>query len=232
MQTDLSTSRLGCLLALTALPVVLTSAMLRVLAASHLGTLQQSLPSPYLDFAVYAVANWVTFALVVSIVSWERLRAYGLRVRLTTSRCLGAVVGFVVGLSIYMTVSALLPRFGLPPVRGMEFTAPAPLELLVMFASVVVTAAFCEEVFFRVVWIGALQRRIPTWAAVVVSIVAFAAIHYPYFGPGGVVFISVWALVPVSLFLWFGDCTAAMLMHMMNNAFAYLIVPLLFASGR
>ena len=40
-------------------------------------------------------------------------------------------------------------------------------------------------------------------------------------------FISVWALLPIALFVWFGDVSASIAMHMLNNAFTYVIVPLL-----
>jgi membrane protease YdiL (CAAX protease family) len=98
-----------------------------------------------------------------------------------------------------------------------------------MLLSAVITAAFCEEVFFRVLWIGALRDRVPVWMAVILSLTAFAAIHYPYFGIGGVVFISIWALIPIGLFLAYEDVTAPVLMHVMNNTFAYVVVPLVFS---
>lgn len=231
MGEDWSRRRLGVALALTALPVALTSVALR------LGPLQGGggpppIRSRYSDFAVYAVSNWITLALVVRIVGWRRLRASGLRMSISAARIVAACVAFVVGLGVYGGVSAALHRWGLPAVRGMDFTSPSASELTVLFFSVVMTAAFCEEVFFRVLWVGALRTVMPVGGAALASLVAFAAIHYPYFGPGGVLFISVWALLPLGLFLWFGDCAASVAMHMMNNAFAYLVVPLFLAPPR
>ncbi len=215
-------------LALTALPVPLTTVLVRILAGPPLGVMLDPLRPPYRDFAAYAVANWLTLALVLRVVGLRHLQASGLAWR-PTWRSLGAgVLGFMVGVGIYGAVSALLARLGLPAVRGMRFDAPTLPELTVLFLGVVISAAFCEEVFFRVLWIGVLRTRLATWLAALVSIAAFAAIHYPYFGVGGVVFISVWALVPVVLFIASGDVTAPLLMHVLNNAFAYIVVPLLF----
>jgi membrane protease YdiL (CAAX protease family) len=211
----------GIALALTALPVVLTSALLRLPWSIAV------LPPPYRDFAAYAAANWVTFALLLRVVGVRRLRDDGLRFLPTGRAVAAALAAFVAGLVVYGAVSALLARLGLPPVRGMDFAAPTPLQVAVLFLCVVVTAAFCEEVFFRVLWIGVLRRRMPVRVAGLVSIAAFAAIHYPYFGLGGVVFISVWAILPLWLFVSFGDLTAPLLMHALNNVFAYLVVPLL-----
>jgi hypothetical protein len=61
----------GVALALTALPVLLTTVLLRLpwsIAA---------LPPPYRDFAAYAAANWLTFALVLRLVGRQRLRDLG-----------------------------------------------------------------------------------------------------------------------------------------------------------
>lgn len=229
MTARMSGRRLAVILGLTALPVFLTSAALRLVASPPGAVAPGRLRPPYRDFAVYALANWITLALVVRVAGWHSLHAWGLRARMSRWSGVSACAGFVIGLAIYMAVSAALRRLGLPPIRGMAFASPTAFELAVMFFSVVVTAAFCEEVFFRVLWVGALRSFAPAWMTAVASIAAFAAIHYPYFGPGGVLFISVWALVPLGLFLWFGDCTASIAMHMMNNAFAYLLVPVLFA---
>jgi membrane protease YdiL (CAAX protease family) len=220
--------RLTAALALTALPVLLTALLLRLTVLVPFaapGWLRQ----PYGEFAAYALANWIAFALLLAVVGWDLLRGYGLRLRVTAARCIVAAVGFVAGVLIYLVVGALLRRFGLPPVRGMDIAAPTAAEAAVMLLSVALTAAFCEEVFFRVLWIGALRTVVPVWIAAATSLAAFAAIHYPYFGLGGVVFITVWALVPIAMFVVFGDVTAPVLMHVLNNTFAYVLVPLLFA---
>ncbi len=218
----LSGRRLLVLLALTALPVVATRAIYRVAPPPDLDWLRPA----YLGFVVYALANWVTFALVVAVAGWPALRAWGLRLHISLWRVVSACAGFVAGVTIYSVVSAALQRWNLPPVGGMDFVAPTRLELGFLFVSTVLTAAFCEEVFFRVLWIGAARRHVPVALAVVASVVAFAAIHFPYFGIGGVVFITAWSVLPVALFLAFGNCTASTLMHIMNNAFAYILVPL------
>ena len=109
----------------------------------------------------------------------------------------------------------------------MDYPTPGPMEIAILSVCVVATAAFCEEVFFRVLWIGALGERIPRVVAALASLGAFAVIHYPYFGIGGVVFISVWAVLPAALFIAFGDVSASLVMHLMNNAFAYILVPVL-----
>jgi Type II CAAX prenyl endopeptidase Rce1-like len=79
---------------------------------------------------------------------------------------------------------------------------------------------------FAVVWIDALRERVPVAAAAALSPIAFAAIHWPYFGLGSLVFVSMRALLPIGLYLRYGDVGASTAMHMLNNAFTYLVVPL------
>ena len=160
-------ARLAVLLLLTALPVVLTTLMMRTAASAGV---QLPLASPYREFAVYAVANWITFAIVVPVAGWHALRANGLRFPVTARRAIAACVAFVLGLVVYIAVSWWLRRMGLPPVRGMQFSGAGTLETVSMILSVVVTAAFCEEVFFRVIWIGGLRRMGPSWAVGLISI--------------------------------------------------------------
>src|SRR5437868_6907321 len=103
----LSKRRLLVLLALTALPVVATSAVYRLAPPPSLDALRP----PYIPFLVYALANWVTFALVVAVAGWPALRSSGLRLRLSFWRVATACAGFVAGVTIYGLVSAQLQRW-------------------------------------------------------------------------------------------------------------------------
>lgn len=228
MQRDrLSRTRLATALALTALPVLSTTIVMGSIAGSNvMARLSASGDPAYVAFAVYAIANWVTFALVLAVVGAGSLRAHGLRLAVDRRRLGLTVAAFVAGLAVYGVVTGALRAAGLPALRGMDYARPGLLGAGVLLASAVLTAAWCEEIFFRVLWIGALREHVPSAVAVVASLAAFAAIHWPYFGLGGVVFITVWALLPIALFLAFGDVTASVGMHVLNNAFAYVVVPL------
>lgn len=215
--------RLGVLLAITALPIVLTTVLAPFVAATGI---HGTLPFPVWSFALYGVMCWVGLGLVLAVGRPSRLKAYGLRFKWTAGRVGAAVVGFVAGNAIYLIVTWVLRRVSLPTIGGMDFEPSTGVAFLVMALATAVTAPVCEEVFFRVLWVGALAPRIGTWAAGALSILFFAASHYPYFGVGGVAFIAAWSLVPLVLFLRYGDLTAPVLMHVLNNVWAYLILPL------
>lgn len=57
-------------------------------------------------------------------------------------------------------------------------------------------------------------------------VVAFAVVHLPNFGAGGAVYVVLWGTLPTALRLYFDDLTGAVLLHALNNAFAYVVVPL------
>jgi membrane protease YdiL (CAAX protease family) len=131
------------------------------------------------------------------------------------------------GVLAFLGTDFVLSALGLPRVAGMDIGRPTLTAAAILVAGPVLVAPFGEELFFRVLWIGMLGQRVPRLLAAVAAIAAFSAYHYPYFGLGGAVFIAVWSIVPVTLFLWTKDITAPLLMHVLNNAFAYVLVPLI-----
>lgn len=214
-------------LVLTALPVPATIMLRRLLTEAGLVPLLfGELETPLISFAIYAVCSWGALGCALYVAGWSRLRAHGLRIVVSARRVAASLVALLMGVAVYHAVEVALTNAGFAGVQGMSYPRPSVAEGLLLFASAVGTAAFCEEVFFRVIWIGVLGTRIPRAAAAVAGILAFSLIHYPYFGLGGVAFVSVWAILPSILFLMFGDITAPLLLHVLNNTFAYIVVPL------
>lgn len=221
----LSGLRLGGLLALSALPVLLTTAVMMALGSTiATDTVRTWIRPLYVSHLVYAAANWAVVGAAL-ILAGGQLRQAGLRFSPTWGRLRLGVIGFAIGIAVYLVVDRLLMVAGLPSVAGMQFNGARSLEVFVLWVGPVVTAPLAEEILFRAIWIGALSQRIPAPVAVVCSTIAFAAIHYPYFGIGGVIFISAWGLVPAALFLRTRDLAAPLAMHVLNNMFAYLIAP-------
>src|SRR4051812_47123925 len=165
---------LPMVLALGALPVVLTALSFR--AAYRLQALPYLPRAPLVEFEVYAVANWIVFAVVLRVIGWARLRELGLRFVVTPTPVVAACAGFLAGLAIYYGSQALAVALGLPTLQGMDFGVLSPVELIALFLSTVITAPFCEEVLFRVLWVGELRRRMPTVVAGATAVVAFALI--------------------------------------------------------
>lgn len=94
---------------------------------------------------------------------------------------LGATVAVVVQLVVLPALAfALRPLLGQPevsgPVRDLMDQAKGP-AFLGLVASVAVGAPLVEELFFRGLLLRSLQRRLPDWAAVALSAVAFGLAH-------------------------------------------------------
>jgi membrane protease YdiL (CAAX protease family) len=218
---------LVALLGLTLLPVLLTSAAMRLVAPSPThASLRAWLGGLPPSFLFYALANWLVLALVRALVGRAALAAKGLRLVGGWRRAGFALAGLALGVCIYLAVHWALGRMGAAGVAGMDLHLGSGLAVALMIATNVLTAPFCEEVFFRVIWTGMLSE-LPLWAAAALSTLTFAGIHYFYFGGGGVIFIALWSLVPLGLYLHFGDISSPLMMHVANNTWAYVGVPLL-----
>jgi membrane protease YdiL (CAAX protease family) len=86
----------------------------------------------------------------------------------------------------------------------------------------------CEEILFRGFAIPRLiSVGLPALVAGAISLLAFAAIHLVAFGPGAAIFILFWASIPTALYLWRGNIAAPLTMHVLNNALAFFVLPLI-----
>jgi membrane protease YdiL (CAAX protease family) len=61
----------------------------------------------------------------------------------------------------------------------------------------------------------------------VLAVLSFALIHFP-FGAAGMIFITLWVILPVFLFLYYDNIYPGYLMHALGNLWAFLFVPILF----
>lgn len=94
---------------------------------------------------------------------------------------LGLIVAFGVQLLLLPAIAYLLrPLLGEPEVSGPVqdlLDKSQGLAFAGLILSVAVGAPIVEELFFRGLLLRSLQRRVPNWAAVVVSAVAFGIAH-------------------------------------------------------
>lgn len=207
-------------LVLLFLPVALTSLMC--------ATGMCAFYPPFTSFAAYGLANWVGLGLLAAFLRWFRVPFSALGWRWPTLRDLlpALIMALIAIWGIFPLATALNELLG-TPMRGMGFQIPTLGALGVTVFYAVVTAPFAEEVLFRGYGLGyLLARGLSPLAAAALMILAFAIIHLPYFGLGGGIFILLWGILPTALRLWRGDLAAAWLMHVLNNAFAYIVVPL------
>jgi membrane protease YdiL (CAAX protease family) len=182
-----------------------------------------------LGWLVYSAACWIVVAIIWR---WSRRRGTLAQIfafhRPAPIDFALAVAGFAVGVVIiYPTTQWVAHWFG-TGMMGMHFDLHRPAVAIAVVIWAVVTAPLCEEILFRGLAVEYLRaQHAPFWLIVLLPCVAFAAIHLPYFGLGGAMFILPWSLTVMAIRLWRDSLTPGWILHVLNNIFAYLVVPLL-----
>jgi membrane protease YdiL (CAAX protease family) len=207
-------------------PVVITSLGMRGLDA-----VLQDKPTAMISWLVYSLACAIDVSLLWV---WARRRRLSAEIfvfhRLQSADYLAAFGGLALVVFLYQPIAWLIGLFGFS-MQGMRFDLHDPIILCSVIIWSVVTAPICEEILFRGLAVQALQSggfaRGTTW---LISTAAFAAIHLPYFGVSGMIYIFVWGGVVTSIRLWRNSLTPGLVLHVANNIFAFLLIPLLRAS--
>lgn len=180
-------------------------------------------------FARTVVADWtLTFALLALVLLWKRLPLASIGFRRPTWRDLvWGLAGFVLGVLAFALTTPLVQALGL----GDTGTGIAQLaRLAVPFRVVIVlTAGFTEEVLFR----GYPVERLAAWTGrpvlgTALAHVVFVLLHLPFWGPGGTFQIGLWSLIVTWLYVWRRNLWPCILMHVLNDAYAFILLPLLF----
>jgi membrane protease YdiL (CAAX protease family) len=136
---------------------------------------------------------------------------------------LALVVPWYIGVAVVTALSSAALNGGrvVPGnTRQLFIQRPHGFGILVLALLVTAVAApLCEEAFFRGMLFRLLRRRLPLWAAVLLSAIAFGLAHasptvsfalLPVFVYMGIVLALVYA--------WTGSLTNTVLLHALNNA--------------
>ncbi len=92
--------------------------------------------------------------------------------------------------------------------------------------SFILIGVITEETLFRGFLITSIARKSNIWIASTISIIIFSFYHYIVFGIGAFLLIFVWSILPTILFVWRKNIYVSILMHLLNNFFAYIIYPI------
>jgi len=111
---------------------------------------------------------------------------------------------------------------------GMGYTIHNAFDVFVAVFFCALLGPLGEEILFRGILIRIAQHNIANrWMVGALAVVCFAIIHVGYFGVGGMIYITFWAVLPVSLFMCYENICPGYVMHVANNLWAYLVVRLL-----
>lgn len=186
--------------------------------------------SSYNIFLAYALANWVTLTILYIVLRRFSLsREVFFLTRPRTRDWILASIAFVIGVfGAYPVAQFLNTALGVP-FTTIEFNINSVETFAIVLFYAVITAPFAEEVLFRGLGMGYLiSRGISPLLSGGLTLLGFALIHFPPWGFGGVIFILLWGTLPTVLRLWGNSLTPCWLMHVINNIFAYILLPLAF----
>lgn len=214
-------NRLGTVLMITLLPVPLVS----LLYSAHRLSVGAP-PDGYslrTGYLVYGSVNLLTVSLLYLILSPAH-RAAVFRFRRPSWRELVATMTtFLVGLSVFQVTATISAQLGYH-MQGLTYSLGDPIAFLTIGIGAVVLAPITEEILYRGLVLEALlSRGLGALTATALMTIIFSLIHLPNFGVAGTIFISVWGILPAMLRFRYDNLSGAVLMHSMNNLFAYVI---------
>jgi membrane protease YdiL (CAAX protease family) len=171
----------------------------------------------------------VTLILLGIVFLWERRTLASIGVKQMSGRdVLWGVVGFVVGAFSFIITAPLVKALDLGTTSG--GIAQLAQASIVSRVAIVITAGITEEILFRGYPIERLTEMTGRigWGAGI-AYIAFVLLHIPFWGLGGTIQIGVWSLIVTLLYVWRRNLLACMLMHILNDAYAFILLPALFA---
>lgn len=182
----------------------------------------------YVSFLSYSLSNWITLAVLLVIIfpaiGWN-LADIGFRGVVNIGEIGLALVSAFISIGWF----ALNARLKVFEMKRVDFKIGNWKHVVILSFCAPITAAFCEEFFYRGFAITVLRSELGNiWIAGIVSSIIFAFMHIPRYGFGGFVQIGIVGLLLMILFIVTGSIYPGMLMHSVNNFFGFVLVPLFF----
>ena len=180
-----------------------------------------------LQVGVGLVAQWLAALLILAVVLlWERRppEALGLR-RFVPIHLAWGIGGFVVSTVGITLTFPLISALGLDSLEdGVRRLAVLPLALRL---AIPLSAGITEEILFRgflIERLSELTGRMSTGA--LTSWLVFTALHVPFWGVGGALQIGVASAVFCLTYAICRSVVPCIVIHVLNDAWAFLIVPM------
>ncbi len=134
----------------------------------------------------------------------------------------GYVIYFIAAAVVINIVAKLVPGFNADQAQDIGFTSVYGLERAAAFIVLVVIAPIVEETIFRGFLFGKLrQHKMPLWPAILVVSVLFGLAHGQWNVGIGTFILSI---IMCYLREMTGSIWAGVLVHMINNAVAFLLL--------
>jgi membrane protease YdiL (CAAX protease family) len=178
----------------------------------------------------YSLSGWIAVAALALMLRGRDIPLRSLAVKMPTGNdwALG-VLTFLAGFfGTYPLVEFGINRLlGTPIATSLQTPTFTPIGFCLQFFFAL-SAAGTEEIIFRGFGAGyLLARGFSPIVAGTITVVTFAAVHFPAFGIGGTIFILFWGTLPTALYMSRRSLAPGLIMHGLNNLSVFVILPLL-----
>jgi len=117
----------------------------------------------------------------------------------------------------------------------MESTMDGVMKLMIyplwIRIGIAIIAGITEEVLFRTYPIERLTEWTGSiWLAALISIVLFAGLHIPFWSLGGAIQIGIGTIIWTLIYVKTRSIWAMIIMHVVNDLFAFCLLPYLFGT--
>jgi len=181
-------------------------------------------------FIVYVICVWLAVAIVISILKtrgWN-MSDIGFN-RPNRNMIFMGLLFLAVGMFIVFPISMLINKVLGVEMKGADYSIQNVGDVLVAILACSVIGPMGEEILFRGFFIKIAQQKITNkWILGILALLSFAVIHVLPFGIGGMIFITLWTILPIFLFIRYDNIYPGYIMHALGNLWAFLFVPLLF----
>lgn len=181
---------------------------------------------------LFIAKEWgVALLLLAVVLLWERqsLTSIGFR-KMSWRDMAWAFGGLVVGVLSFGLTIPLVQALNLETTEGgLKHLAQIPVGVRIGMA---LTAGITEEIVFRgypIERLNTLTGHLGLSAAI--AYLVFVLLHVPIWGLGGAIQIGVWSLVITLLYVKRRNLPACILMHVLNDAYAFVLLPMLLTQG-
>jgi membrane protease YdiL (CAAX protease family) len=205
---------------------VLTSLTYRVMP--YIGIqLERRFPT---GFVVYVTCVCLAVVIVISILKTRgwKMSDIGFK-RPKRNMIFMGLLFLAIGMFVVFPISLLINKALGVEMKGIDHSIENVGDVLVAILVCSVIGPLGEEILFRGFLIKVAQQKITNkWILGTIALLSFAAIHVLPFGIGGMVFIILWAILPVFLFVHYDNIYPGYIMHALGNLWVFLFIPLLF----
>jgi len=181
-------------------------------------------------YAVYATSCWITFLVMLLLLRKQglRLRNIGYRGGINLSTIGIALLFFLTGFAVFAVSGSALDYVGIRWSSSLEIEITSAIDAALLVFTLLVTSPIIEDTFYRAYSITILERKLGNrWVAGLVSCFMFALVYLPSWGVRGSIQLFLWALLSMALFVWGKSIYPCLLMHVANNVFMYVLLPML-----